>query len=259
MVALGLVPGDADAGAKRDPALFERADDDVGDVFVAPGEDLGKGLEEGDVHAEVGEHRGELAPDRPGTDHRRRTGQVAPVQELVGGLHIAPVHLEAVEHPGHGTGSEHDVGSLESAERAVGGRDLDDLAREQPPGPGHDCDLALLQQTREPLEELVDDLVLAVLARRELDDGLARLYAELLRPPTVRNTDAVSRNSLAGTQPLCKQVPADLVLFDHGYGQTGGCAVEGGRVPARAAADDDDVVLRRLSLARWQTDHLLVS
>ena len=100
-----------------------------------PGRIVGKGLEERDVHAEVGQHRGELAPDRPGTDHRRRTGQVAPVQELVGGLHIAPVHLEAVENPGHGTGSEHDVGSLKSAERAVGGRDLDDLAREQPPGP----------------------------------------------------------------------------------------------------------------------------
>ena len=94
---------------------------------------------------------------------------------------------------------------------------------------------------------------------RELDGGLARLYAELLRPPDGAEHRRRLEELLGRDAAPVQAGAADLVLFDDGYGQPGGGAVKGGRVPARAAADDDDVVLRRLSLARWQTDHLLVS
>src|ERR671911_2366547 len=55
-----LVAGDVHAGAHVDVALLERALDDLGDVPVEAGQDLGQRLEHGDLRTQVGHHRREL-------------------------------------------------------------------------------------------------------------------------------------------------------------------------------------------------------
>ena len=259
MLAVGLVPGDADAGSHGDPPLGEGPDDDVGHVLVAAGEDLGQRLEERDPHPEIGEHRGELATDGPGADHGRRAWQLAQVQQLVRGLDITPVHLETGKRPRDGARGEHDVAPRQLAQRSVGPGDLDGLAGEEAADSGHDRDLALSQQARKPFEKLVDDLVLPVLADGELDGGLAGVDAELLRPLDAAEHRRRLEELLGGHATPVKAGAAHLVLLDDRHRQSRGPGVKSRGVPAGATADDNDVVLRRLSLVRWQTDHLLVS
>ena len=80
--------------------------------------------------------------------------------------------------------------------------------------PGEDGDLPPLHQPGEALEQLVDHLVLAALADGEVDRcGWPRRWTpNSLAPATVRKTEAVSRNSLAGMQPRCRQVPPTLSI-----------------------------------------------
>ena len=164
VVAAGLVAGDRDTGPHGDPAFGERTDDHVGHVLVAPGQDLGQGLQK-------------LSParrDRPASrrtrnrwpraDHRHRARQLAQVQQLVGGQDVAAVHVETGKGPRDRTGGEHDVAPGEGVTSPPAGGDLDGLACEQPSHAREDRDLALAQQAREPFVELVDDPVLAVLA-----------------------------------------------------------------------------------------------
>ena len=144
----------------------------------------------------------------------------------------------------------------ESGHSALGSGDLDDLAGEQPPDPGEDLDLALLQQAREAFEELVYDSVLPVLADGELDRGLAGLDPELLRPFDGAEHGGRLEELLRRHAAPVQAGPADLVLLDDRDRQPGRPGVESRGVPARPTTDDDDVVLRRLGFVPWQTNHL---
>jgi hypothetical protein len=100
------------------------------------------------------------------------------------------------------------------------------------------------KQSRQALEEAVDDLVLAVLAHREVDV----VTAEVSMPnseacSTVRRTWAVSKNSLAGTQPAVQAGSADLVALDDGDVEPRGGSVECGGVASGASSDHDDIEL----------------
>jgi len=70
--------------------------------------------------------------------------------------------------------------------------------------------LAALQQSNKALVELIYHRVLASLAHREINRRRSDLNAEVTARLTVRWTEAVSRNSLAGTHPRCRHVPPTL-------------------------------------------------
>ena len=108
----GLVAVDLDAGADVDAPLLERAHDDVGDVVVAAGQDLGQRLEDRDLGAEVGHDRGELAADGAAADDDRATTAAVEHQHLVGGHDEAAVDLEAGDRAGHRARREDHVGRL---------------------------------------------------------------------------------------------------------------------------------------------------
>ena len=107
--------------------------------------------------------------------------------------------------------------------------------------------------------ELTDYPVLAVLADRELDDGLARLDAELVGPLDAAEHRRRLEELLGGHTTPVQAGAAHLVLLHQGHRQARGPRVQSRGVPAGPATDHDYVELRRLSSVRWQTDHLLVS
>ena len=68
-LSVGVWPSTFTLGADVDVLLLEAAHDDVGDVGVEAGKDLGQPLEDRHLGTEVGEGAGELAPDGPAADH----------------------------------------------------------------------------------------------------------------------------------------------------------------------------------------------
>src|SRR5205823_1828233 len=108
-----------------------------------------------------------------------------------------------------------------------------------------------LHEALKALPELVDDLLLAGLAGRELDGRLVGQDAELLGAGDGAE-DAGRLEVLLGRDAAAVEAgAAHLVLLDDGDAQAGAGAVERGGIAAGAAADDDDVEL----LGRG--DHLL--
>ena len=125
--------------------------------------------------------------------------------------------------------------------------DLDGPVRTEPPGAA--CTIVTLRPVRspdEPLEQPVDDLLLAALADREVGRDLARREPELVgvleRPVDVGGLQELLRGHAAAVQAR----PADLLALDDRDVEPRRGAVEGGGVAAGAPADDDDVVVRLL-------------
>ena len=91
----GSWPVTVDAGADVDAPLLERSLDDLGDVGVEPGEDLGQHLEDRHLGAQVAHHRGELAADDSPADDDRALRHLGHRQDLVGGHDQGAVDVEA--------------------------------------------------------------------------------------------------------------------------------------------------------------------
>ena len=108
-VAARRVAGHRDTGADLDAPLLERPQHHVRHVLVAAGQDLGQGLQDGHLGAQIGEHGGELAADGPAADDHRGGRQLLEVQHLVGGQDQVAVDLEAGNAARHRAGSQDDV------------------------------------------------------------------------------------------------------------------------------------------------------
>ena len=78
-----------------------------------PGQQLGQGLEEGDLAAEVAQHGGELAADGAAADDRGRRRQLVELQHVVGGQDRLAVGLEAGDGAGHRAGGQDDVRAVQ--------------------------------------------------------------------------------------------------------------------------------------------------
>ena len=74
-----------------------------------PGEDGVERLEDRHLGAEVGQERGELAPDDAAADDGDRSRELLEVEELVGRHDPAPVDLEAGQQERHRSGRQDDV------------------------------------------------------------------------------------------------------------------------------------------------------
>ena len=134
-----------------------------------PGRILGSASRMVTWHAQIGQHRGELAADGPAADHDGRGRQPLEVEHLVGGEHDRAVDLEAGNAPGHRARRQDDVAADQ----------LGAVARPAPGGPARGCpvptNVVIFRFFIRPLQappELVDDLLLAGLGLGELDRGL---------------------------------------------------------------------------------------
>ncbi len=226
-----------------DAALVEGAGDQADDVVVAAGEDRVERLEDRHLGAEVGQERGELAPDHPAADDGDRGRELLEVEELVRGHDPAPVDLEAGQAGGHRPGRQDDVAAHHDAAGILTVEHLDAAVGLEGARARQGDHLAPLEQSRQALEQLVHHGVLAVLADREVERHRGDADAELLGALD-RAVHRGRLEELLGRDAAAVQAgPADLVPLDDGDGQPRGGAVERGGVAARSAADHDDVEL----------------
>ena len=113
------------------------------------------------------------------------------------------------------------------------------------PAPVEGGDLATLEHRLETLGQPVDDLLLALLRHRQVEDGLARLHAEFLGSGHGAH-DLGRLQQLLGRDAAPVQAgAANPRLFDHPDGQPGGGPVQRGGVATRPAPEDDDVEFLR--------------
>jgi len=160
-------------------------------------------------------------------------------QELVGGEHQAPVDVETGEgagtEPAASTMLRRDLGAgvvaVDHPHPVTGRRCVAENVVTSGPsgGPRDPC--------RAPRRRR-----LAGLAHGEVEARLLVVMPNSPAPETERQTAAVSRNSLAGTQPRCRQVPPTLSRSTIAT-DSPGRRRRGGRVPAGTTADHDDVEL----------------
>ena len=139
---------DQDAGHDVDAPLLEGAGHQADDVVVAAGEDGVERLEDRHLGAEVGQERGELAPDHPAPDDGDRGRQLLEVQELVRGHDPAPVDLEAGQACGHRPGRQDDVATDHDAAGVLTVDHLDVAVGLQGARARQGGDLAALEQAR---------------------------------------------------------------------------------------------------------------
>ena len=116
-------------------------------------------------------------------------------------------------------------------------------------------DLAALEHRLQTLGQPVDHLLLALLRHRQIEDGLARLHAELLGAGH-RAHDLGGLQQLLGRDAAPVQArAADPGLFDHPDRQPGGGAIERGGIPAGAPTEDDDIEFLRHETSSSNTLH----
>ena len=246
-----LVAGDLDACPDLHPPLLERPLDDLRRVLVDAGQDLRQDLEHGHLAAHVGQHRGELATDRPAADDDGGSRHLRYRQQLVGRHDDLAVDVEAGDgadlRPGgddHGVTGDLDVArSLGRSGRvtrlASGDRDPSTLV--EPPVAVVDRDLPTLEQRRHAAHELVDDRLLALHRDRPVDLGLTGVDAERGRfadgSVDVRGLEQL----LCGDAADVEAGATDPALLDQGHVEPGAGAVERRCVAAGTAANDDDI------------------
>ncbi len=190
-----------------------------------PGRILGSASRIGDLGAEVGHHRGELAADGAAADDHR--GARAAL-----GSTAARRRSRRACRRRRSRGSCGAPNPAARITRVAGELDVARLVRRSTvtvwsacrrAGAVVDRDLAPLEQALEPLPQLVDDLLLAGLGDRPKSRRARRRGRRTpWRRPPCRYTAAVSSSSLAGMQPTVQAGAADLVLLDQGDVEPGG-------------------------------------
>ena len=246
------VAGDGHAGAHVDAPLLERAQDDLGDVLVAAGQDLRQRLEDRDLGAEVAHHRRELAADGAAADDRRRSRAARSIDRNSSEVRTI---VPSTSKPGMVRGTEPearmtcvavelDVARVAAGDRAPTGR------RAGVPVPVEHGDLAALEQAARPSNSWSTTCCLrawvteksSVGSPASMPKSAGRRWCGARAPSRAAPWPGCSRRAGRCRRP-CPSRP--------GRREPGRGAVERRGVAARTAADDDDVEL----LGRG--DHLL--
>ena len=150
-----------------DAGLLERLLQRPSRALVLAGKQLVEHLDDRDLAAEPGEDGGELAADHAAADDRQPRGHVVDRQQLVARHHARVVPVEDGEADRLGARRQDDGVALE---RAAVVEDEAAGAGERSP-PGHDLDLAPLEQLRDAVAQLRRR---ALLARHEGGEVEAR-------------------------------------------------------------------------------------
>ena len=119
-----------------------------------PSQDGVERLEDGDLGAEVGQERSELAPDDAAADDDDRGRQLLEVEELVGRHDQAAVDLEARQRAGHRARRQHDVAADDDPAGILAVDHLDAAAVLSVPVPDRVVTLRPLSSPDRPLNSL---------------------------------------------------------------------------------------------------------
>src|SRR5690606_21127486 len=127
-------------------------------------------------------------------------GDMVEIEDLVA-RQDRPAALEVRDQARHRTGGEDDVRSLDRRRRAVRHGDGDRATGPERPGAVEHLDLAALAHRRDATDEAVDDLALALLGDREIDDGVTGVDAEVGRVVDVTLHRSRLEERLGGDAP----------------------------------------------------------
>ena len=250
-VLVGRDRGGIESGVGHDghAALLEAAQDDLADLGVLERHDLRGVLEERHLHADVGEHRGELDADGARPDDDDVLGQRRHAQDVVAGDDLLAVGLEPGKALHARAGRDDDVGRLQDALAALAGRavlggleDADLLRPVEAAAAGDPGHLVLVDQGLEPGPHPLHDLVAAGGHLRVVDDGLAgERQAEVLGVADVLGEGGRLEQRLGRDAAAMEARAADLVLVDERDLEPELARAEGRGIPARARAEHDEI------------------
>src|SRR3712207_3249608 len=221
---------------EADLATAEGALEELGGGLVLERDQVGEGLDDGDVDAEGLPGAGELAADDAAAQDDRRGRHPVQRQRLLAVDDADAVEVQTREGPGVGAGGQQDVAALVGlpVDRDGGGGDQSALTL-------HVVDLAALDQALQALVEPGDDAVLVAVDAVHVDAGQRGLDAELLALAGQVGDLAGVQQGLGGDATAVQAGAADLVLLDedHGHAQFGGA--QRGGVATRDTTEDDQV------------------
>jgi hypothetical protein len=227
-----------------DALLLEGAMHGLGGVLVLDREHVGQHLDESDLGAEGVEEVGELHADGAGADDGDGLGLDLEVERLAGGHHADAIILQARDAAHLAAGADEDALGLEEGALFVARGDLDHA------GGGHMgvaddvVHLVLAEEELDALGHLLGDIARAQhdggeVERDLLDDqadgiGLLDLLVEL----------RALEQGLGGDAAPVQTGAARALHFDAGHFFAQLSGANRARVARRAAADDDEVVVR---------------
>ena len=205
----------------------------AGDVLVR--DEIGEGLDDGDLGAEGAPDARELDADDPAAEHDDPLRDVVEVQSLIGG-HDAAVDVEARERSRVGAGREDDIGA-----RVLLAVHLDGVRGDEAPGALDIRDVAALHQTLKALVEPADDAI-AVLVHLDHVDAVQRGVHAEVGALTGAVGDLCRVEQCLGRDAAAVQAgAAELVLVDEDDGHAKLARAERAGVAAAAATEDDEV------------------
>ena len=237
---------DRHTGPDGDAAFLEAAHHDVGHVLVAAGQDLIHRFEDGDLRAEVGHHRGELAADGTAADHDGALGQLRDRQQFIGGGDEPTVEFETGDGARHRTRREDHLIALQRDGLAVGAGHGDAAIGVEGPDPAVHGDLAAFEHGGQPVEQLIDDLLLACHGDRPVEGGCGGIDPEVGGVGHMAVDRRRLEQFLGGDAADVQARAAHLGHLDQPDVETGRRAVERRRVAAWATADDHHLMLVHL-------------
>ena len=212
--------GDLHTRANVDVLLLERLHDDIGDVRVEAGKDLGQALQDGHRRTEIGEARRKLATDCSATDHCNSCRNLVQHQHFVG-CHDRTTNGETRNRAGHGSGCQNHIGSDQRTRRTIGRLYGHGSARPERAGAKNVGDLLALRQTRQTLHQTIDDGLLAGLRDRKVHRRSAGLHSKVLCVGNVpKHRRTLEKRLCRNTTPV-EARSTDGVLFHQGNGHPG--------------------------------------
>ncbi len=167
---------------------------------------------------------------------------------MIGAEDLLTVELISGDRLWHGTGRDYDVRRFQLL--LPFGSIHDNFAGTVEPSKAfNDIHLSLLEQSGEPVDQLVDDPVFAGQALAPIKAGRVGLNSEVTRVLDGREDTGRLQPGLGRYAAPKEAGTTDTILFDHRHSETEVVGVEGGGVAPRATPDNGDVVHLRASLS----------
>ncbi len=238
-----LDAGDLDAGARVDAALAEGPADLLGTVGVLERQETVLELDDRHLDAEGVPGRRELHPDRAGPQHDRLLRELLEAQGVIRADDPLAVELgeRQLARLGAGRDDERRRRQLLRVAAVLEG-DLDRVLPGDHPGTDEGLHAAALEGPLQALPHLLDDGVLVLVQGLHLDALVVERHAEVRRGLCLLGDLGGLQDRLGRDAAPVQAGPADLVALDERDVEPELRRPERDRVPARAAAEDDDVV-----------------
>ena len=209
------------------------------DLFVFDRKKLRHHFDDGRLRTEAREDRRELAADRAGADHEQRLRHFFEQKDVIGVDDPFAVSLDVRQILRHGTHRQDDVFRGEFL--AV---DVDGVAIEEFAEAGDAFDFVFLEEELDSFRILVDDGLLATLARFEVETHIANVDAEFFCLLDLVPHIGILEQRFGRNAAAMRTCPADeRIFFDDRHLHPELTGANAGDISAGTAADDEDVVI----------------